>query len=117
MIAHSGIGVADVTHSAKFYDATLSALGLCRVIQIPDDAGTDGVHYPVFWIDRYHPHSVTNHTAFAARGRAEVDAFCAAAISVGGIDNGAPGLRRPNYYPVFVLDPDGNNIEAVFRGD
>lgn len=48
---------------------------------------------------------------------AEVDAFHAAALKAGGTENGAPGLRRPNYYAGFVLDPDGNNIEAVFRGD
>jgi catechol 2,3-dioxygenase-like lactoylglutathione lyase family enzyme len=118
MIDHTGIGVADVRRSANFYDAALGALGLRRVMQMPDNVGTGyGFQYPVFWIDRYHPHSVKQHTAFAARSRAEVDAFYAAALNAGGIDNGAPGLRRPNYYAAFVLDPDGNNIEAVFRGD
>ena len=62
------------------------------------------------------PHSVRQHTAFAARNRAEVDAFHAAALKEGGTDNGPPGLRRPGYYAAFVLDPDANNIEAVFRG-
>jgi len=56
-----------------------------RVMQMPDTLGTDGVgygiDYPVFWIDRYHPHSVKNHTAFLAKTRAEVDAFHAAAAS------------------------------------
>ncbi len=121
MIDHTGIGVADVARSAAFYDAALQALGLRRVRQIPDKVGTDGigygVDYPVWWIDRYHPHSVKQHTAFAAKTRAEVDAFHAAAIKAGGTDNGAPGQRWPNYYAAFVLDPDGNNIEAVFRGD
>jgi catechol 2,3-dioxygenase-like lactoylglutathione lyase family enzyme len=120
MIDHTGIGVADVGRSAIFYDAALGALGLRRVAQMPDNAGTDGVgygfEYPVFWIDRYHPHSVKQHTAFAAKTRADVDAFHAAALKAGGVENGAPGLRRPNYYAAFVLDPDGNNIEAVFRG-
>ncbi len=78
--------------------------------------------YPVFWIDRYHPHSVKQHTAFVARSKAEVDAFHAAALKAGGADNGLPGLRDtgegypPGYYAAFVLDPDGNNMEAVFRG-
>ena len=121
MIDHTGIGVTDVGRSATFYDAALGALGMRRVIQMPDNVGTDGVgygfDYPVFWIDRYHPHSVKQHTAFAAKSRAEVDAFHAAALRAGGAENGAPGLRRPNYYAAFVLDPDGNNIEAVFRGD
>ena len=123
MIDHTGIGVADVGRSATFYDAALGALGLRRVRQLPEGVGADGigygVDYPVFWIDRYHPHSVRQHTAFAAKNRAEVDAFHAAALKAGGSDNGAPGLRAhytSNYYAAFVLDPDGNNMEAVFRG-
>jgi catechol 2,3-dioxygenase-like lactoylglutathione lyase family enzyme len=58
----------------------------------------------------------------AARSRAELDAFHAAALRAGGTDDGAPGFRDtaegrpPAYYAAFVLDPDGNNIEAVFRG-
>jgi catechol 2,3-dioxygenase-like lactoylglutathione lyase family enzyme len=126
MIDHTGIGVADVARSAAFYDAALRALGLHRVTQIPENEGADGVgygvDYPVFWIDRFHPHSVKQHTAFAARNRAEVDSFYAAALGAGGTDNGPPGLRDigegypPGYYAAFVLDPDGNNIEAVFRG-
>jgi catechol 2,3-dioxygenase-like lactoylglutathione lyase family enzyme len=123
MIDHTGIGVADVGRSAAFYDAALGALGLRRVRQMPDGVGTDGIGYgvnhPVFWIDRYHPHSVRQHTAFVAKSRAEVDAFYAAALEAGGTDNGAPGVREhhtSDYYAAFVLDPDGNNIEAVLRG-
>jgi catechol 2,3-dioxygenase-like lactoylglutathione lyase family enzyme len=125
MIDHTGIGVADVARSAAFYDAVLGALGMRRLIQMPENEGTDGVGYgvshPVFWIDRFHPHGVKQHTAFTARNRAEVDAFHAAAIGGGGVDNGSPGLRGtaqgypPGYYAAFVLDPDGNNMEAVFR--
>jgi catechol 2,3-dioxygenase-like lactoylglutathione lyase family enzyme len=121
MIDHTGIGVADVVRSAAFYDAALGALGLRRVMQIPEGVGTDGVGYgvnfPVFWIDGYHPHSVRQHTAFAANNRAEVEAFYEAALKADGRDNGTPGLRRPHYYAAFVVDPDGNNLEAVFRGD
>ena len=126
MIDHTGIGVADVARSATFYDAALGALGLRRVMQLPENDGADGigygVNYPVFWIDRFHPHSVQQHTAFAARNRAEVDAFYAAALRAGGADNGTPGVRDtaqgypPGYYAAFVFDPDGNNVEAVFRG-
>jgi catechol 2,3-dioxygenase-like lactoylglutathione lyase family enzyme len=125
IIDHTGIGVAEVARSAAFYDAALSALGLHRVDQIPEDSGTDavgyGVDHPIFWIDRFHPHGVKQHTAFAARNRAEVDAFHAAALKAGGTENGAPGLRDTaagyprGYYAAFVLDPDGNNIEAVCR--
>jgi catechol 2,3-dioxygenase-like lactoylglutathione lyase family enzyme len=76
----------------------------------------------VFWIDRFHPHGVKQHTAFVAASRTAVDGFHAAALQAGGTDHGAPGLRDtalgypPGYYAAFVLDPDGNNIEAVFRG-
>jgi catechol 2,3-dioxygenase-like lactoylglutathione lyase family enzyme len=123
MIDHTGIGVADVARSANFYDAALGALGMRRVAQIPENVGTDGIGYgldhPVFWIDRFHPHSVKQHTAFAAKSRTEVDTFYAAALKAGGIDNGGPGLRKQyalGYYAAFVLDPDGNNVEAVYRG-
>jgi catechol 2,3-dioxygenase-like lactoylglutathione lyase family enzyme len=120
VIDHTGIGVADVAKSAKFYDAVLGALGMRRVAELPGNDGVAwGVTHPVFWIDRFHPHGVKQHTAFAAKSRAEVDAFHAAGIAAGGKDNGAPGLRAggypPGYYAAFVLDLDGNNMEAVFR--
>jgi catechol 2,3-dioxygenase-like lactoylglutathione lyase family enzyme len=125
VIDHTGIGVADVARSAAFYDATLGALGLRRVAELPEGSGSDavayGVGHPAFWIDRFHPHGVRQHTAFIALDRAQVDAFHAAAMSAGGTDNGGPGLRDtgtgypPGYYAAFVLDPDGNNVEALFR--
>ncbi|MES1177003.1 MAG: VOC family protein [Myxococcales bacterium] len=124
MIDHTGIGVADVARSAAFYDAALGALGYRRVAQLPESDGADGVAYgvthPCFWIDRFHPHGVKQHTAFVAPSRAHVNAFYAAALAAGGADNGPPGLRAggypKGYYAAFVLDPDGNNMEAVFRG-
>ena len=95
MIDHTGIGVVDVARSAIFYDATLGALGFRRVMQLPPNDGADavgyGVDYPVFWIDRFHPHSVRQHTAFVARSRTEVDAFYTAALKAGGTDNGGLG--------------------------
>jgi catechol 2,3-dioxygenase-like lactoylglutathione lyase family enzyme len=124
MIDHTGIGVADVRRSATFYDEALGALGLRRVIELPEGDGSDGVgygvEYPIFWIDRFHPHGTRQHTAFVARSCAEVDAFHAAGVRAGGTDNGKPGLRDhlgypQGYYAAFVLDPDGNNMEAVFR--
>src|SRR5450432_2055502 len=107
MIDHTGIGVADVARSAAFYDAALGALGLRRVAQMPANDGADGVgygvDYPVFWIDRFHPHGVKQHTAFAARNRAEVDAFHAAALKAGGTDNGPPASRHQNRPPARLL--------------
>jgi catechol 2,3-dioxygenase-like lactoylglutathione lyase family enzyme len=130
-IDHTGIGISDIGRSAKFYDAALGALDMRPVMRITTDFrpasgdGDDiggvayGVNFPVFWIDVSHPHGVRQHTAFRARSREEVQAFYAAAMAAGGRDNGAPGLRSggypPGYYAAFVLDPDGNNIEAVFR--
>ena len=124
MIDHTGIGVSNVAVSAAFYDAALGALGMHRAMQMPDGEGADavryGIDYPIFWIDRFHPHSARQHTAFIAKNPAQVDAFHAAAIAAGGKDNGAPAARVKQstaiYYAAFVLDPDGNNIEAVFRG-
>ena len=64
MIDHTGIGVANVARTAAFYDAALGALGLRRVMQLPVNDGADGVgygvDYPVFWIDRFHPHGVSS---------------------------------------------------------
>ena len=124
MLDHTGIGVSDVVAAAAFYDAALGALGMRRAMQMPESTGADGVgygvDYPIFWIDRFHPHSTRQHTAFVARSRTEVDAFYTAAMSAGGTGNGAPAARAgqstPIYYAAFVLDPDGDNIEAVFRG-
>jgi catechol 2,3-dioxygenase-like lactoylglutathione lyase family enzyme len=125
VIDHTGIGVADVARSAAFYDAALDALGLRRLMQLPEATGEDavgyGVDYPVFWIDCFHPHGIKQHTAFVAQSRTAVDAFYEAGLKAGGKDNGPPGLRDtamgypPGYYAAFVLDPDGNNMEAVYR--
>jgi predicted lactoylglutathione lyase len=75
-----------------------------------------GPQRPIFWVIEVREDATPRHTAFSARARAEVDAFYRAALAAGGRDNGAPGLRaiyHPNYYGAFVLDPDGNNVEAV----
>jgi catechol 2,3-dioxygenase-like lactoylglutathione lyase family enzyme len=131
-IDHTGIGVSDLRRSTGFYDAALGALGLRPVMRISrtfvlTDSSADedlggvgyGVTYPIFWIDVFHTPGAKQHTAFRARNREEVQAFHRAALTGGGRDNGEPGLRGggypPGYYAAFVLDPDGNNIEAVFR--
>jgi catechol 2,3-dioxygenase-like lactoylglutathione lyase family enzyme len=133
IIDHTGVGVSDIHQSARFYADALHPLGIKILMRISrdfrplEDASMDlggvayGVDYPVFWIDVFHPHSVKQHTAFRAQSRQEVDAFYQAALLVGGVDNGPPGLRSggypAGYYAAFVLDPDGNNIEVVFRGE
>jgi catechol 2,3-dioxygenase-like lactoylglutathione lyase family enzyme len=113
-----------MTTCAAFYDAALGALGMRRAAQMPENEGTDGigygVDYPVFWIDVFHAPRTRQHTAFVAKNQTEVDDFYTAAMSAGGKDNGAPGAREgqttPIYYAAFVFDPEGNNIEAVYRG-
>ncbi|HEY0133523.1 MAG TPA: VOC family protein, partial [Nannocystis sp.] len=78
---------------------------------------------PDFWVSQSQTDSTNGvtpvHVCFAARSRAEVDEFHAAALAAGGRDNGGPGLRpqyHANYYGAFVLDPDGHNVEAAFHG-
>ncbi len=122
MIDHTGIAVRSFDLATAFYDAALAPLGASMLMTIPPEHtggvrvcgyGRDGK--PSFWLHEAGHHD-TMHIAFAARDRAEVDAFHEVAIAAGGRDNGAPGLRpqyHPDYYGAFVLDPDGNNIEAV----
>ena len=118
MIDHIGIEVSDFDRSREFYEEALEPLGL-RVLEepLPDMAGFGEDDKAYFWIaTRGRPVVQGVHVAFAARDRAVVDAFHAAALDNGGTDNGAPGVREifgPNYYAAFALDPDGNNIEAV----
>ncbi|MGO4405157.1 VOC family protein [Bosea sp. RAF48] len=133
LVDHTGIGVSDIARSAHFYEMALKPLGAHVVSCISgtmkpadrndvDLAGVAfGIDYPVFWIDTFHPSGVRQHTAFRASSREQADAFHRAAVAAGGTDNGVPGIRSggypPGYYAAFVHDPDGNNIEAVFRGD
>lgn len=120
MIDHISVGVADLDRAARFYEPTLAALGLARLVARPKTIGF-GKIYPEFWINlrsdmaKVPPESGT-HICLRARTTTEVDAFHAAAVNAGGSSDGAPGLRphdRVKYYAAFVLDPDGNRIEAV----
>ncbi|MBS75433.1 VOC family protein [Variovorax sp.] len=119
-IDHIGLVVRDLAASKAFYAAVFEAL------EIPM-GGSDERN---FWADELFVSTSDSeevrgeltgrqHIAFQARDRAMVDAFHRAALTHGGRDNGAPGERsyHPGYYAAFVLDPDGNNIEAVFHGE
>jgi catechol 2,3-dioxygenase-like lactoylglutathione lyase family enzyme len=133
LIDHTGIGVSDIHRSARFYEAALRPLGMTvtmrisRNFELLSESSADlggvayGIDFPVFWIDVFHPHGVKQHTAFRAQSREQVEAFHQAALAAGGTDNGPPGLRTggypPGYYAAFVVDPDGNNIEVVYRGE
>ncbi len=119
MLDHVGISVSDFERSKRFYEEALSPLGYGLIMEPTHGAAGFGRSgKPDFWVFQGGPgHAV--HVAFAADDRAVVGAFHEAAIAAGGRDNGGPGLRpeyHPTYYGAFVLDPDGNNIEAVHHG-
>jgi len=120
LIDHIQLVVRDLPASRRFYEAVFDAL------QVP--IGGEAADY--FWVDELFVSSADSaaalgqrtgrhHLAFQAADRPMVDAFHRAALAAGGTDNGGPGERpyHPGYYAAFVLDPDGNNIEAVFHGE
>jgi len=120
LIDHIQLVVRDLAASQRFYTAVLESL------EIP--MGGHGDKY--FWADELfvsaHDSQAAqgvltgrHHLAFQAQSRAMVDAFYEAALASGGTDNGPPGVRayHTGYYAAFVMDPDGNNIEAVYHGD
>jgi catechol 2,3-dioxygenase-like lactoylglutathione lyase family enzyme len=120
MIDHVSVGVSDLDRAARFYERALEPLGLARLVTLPKTVGF-GKSYPEFWINfradmaEVAPESGV-HICFRAKSAADVDAFHAAALNAGGRSDGAPGLRphdRVRYYAAFVIDPDGNRIEAV----
>ncbi|TGQ52500.1 VOC family protein [Mesorhizobium sp. M1C.F.Ca.ET.193.01.1.1] len=120
LIDHIQLVVRDLKASRRFYGAALEVLGI--------PVGGEADDY--FWADELFVSSADSraaqgvltgrhHLAFQAKDRAMVDAFYQAGLAAGGRDNGAPGARpyHPGYYAAFLLDPDGNNIEAVFHGE
>ncbi|MBN8609676.1 MAG: VOC family protein [Deltaproteobacteria bacterium] len=126
MIDHMGISVSDPAKSRAFYEAALAPLGYAVLRVVPAEhtggrvvLGMGVAPKPDFWITEGTPNVPPLHIAFRAESRAAVDAFYAAAIAAGGRDNGPPGLRphyHQGYYGAFVIDPDGNNVEAVIHG-
>jgi catechol 2,3-dioxygenase-like lactoylglutathione lyase family enzyme len=119
LIDHIQLVVRDLQASQKFYAAVFD------VLEVPMGGKGDGF----FWADELFVSTRESeaaqgaltgrhHLAFQAQSRAQVDRFHEAALAHGGKDNGAPGERayHPGYYAAFVLDPDGNNIEAVYHG-
>jgi catechol 2,3-dioxygenase-like lactoylglutathione lyase family enzyme len=116
MIDHVKAHVTDFDAAKRFYARALEPLGYSLQMEFESAAGFGtGEGIPDFWVGPT-PGRGATHVAFSARDRAAVDAFYDAAVAAGGRENGAPG-RRPHYhetyYAAFVVDPDGNNIEAV----
>ena len=111
---HVQLRVSDVERSKRFYKAVLGALGLADIL-----VERDGYFYAdELFVDKADGPVSRIHLAFLAPDQEVVKAFHRAALAAGGRDNGAPGERpyHPGYYAAFVLDPDGNNVEAVFHG-
>lgn len=128
ILDHVSVFVTDLERSKAFYTAALAPLGITPILSFPGACGFGRDHKPELWIGTgpatfqrpEHVAAITPiHVAIAARSRAEVDAFHAAALAAGGRDFGPPGPRpeyHPGYYGAFVLDPDGHNVEAVIHG-
>jgi catechol 2,3-dioxygenase-like lactoylglutathione lyase family enzyme len=115
MIDHVGIDVRDLEAAKSFYEQALAPLGYAKLAEYPEAVGFGRDGKPDFWIAR-RGNPGTTHIAIAATDRATVDAFHEAAVAAGGEDNGPPGPRpqyHASYYGAYVLDADGNNVEAV----
>jgi catechol 2,3-dioxygenase-like lactoylglutathione lyase family enzyme len=118
MFDHVGFEVRDLQQSRKFYEQALAPLGIKLLMDLKEyHVAGFGVERAQFWISGGEPSNGPDelHVAFAAKDRAQVDAFYEAAIKAGARDNGKPGPRpeyHDKYYGAFVLDLDGNNIEA-----
>lgn len=129
MLDHTGIVVTDLAKARRFYDAVAGALGLAtadlteqsfvfgRSKEEPIPYLWIGTLIPSYWVEGSRAGINQMHVAFVASSKEQVQEFHRAAIAAGGTDNGAPGPREgaEKYYGAFVLDPDGNNIEACYR--
>ncbi|UJR81696.1 VOC family protein [Sandaracinus amylolyticus] len=126
MIDHLSTYATDYAATKRFYDAVMPALGHRCVMELtaswnPEWPTQRMCAYgpgdkPIYWIIEARASSTPRHIAFAAQSRAEVDAFHRRGLETGAEDHGAPGVRahyHPAYYGGFLLDPDGNNVEAV----
>ncbi len=111
LLDHLHLHSRDLAASKRFYRAAFAVLGIAIVEE------ADHFYADELWVDEGEP-ATKVHFAFQAKDRAQVDAWHAAVLAAGGTDNGAPGERpyHPGYYAAFALDPDGNNVEAVYHG-
>lgn len=117
MFDHIGLKAGNLDASVRFYSATLAPLGHVLCSRDASGAGFGPAGEPALWL--YLTTGTTNagtHLALRAPDRVAVDRFHKAGVEAGGRDHGRPGLRAdysPTYYAAFLLDPDGNNVEAV----
>ena len=121
ILHHASVGTTDMERARAFYDAVLTPLGARRVMDVEHFASAWGKQWPEFWVGLPHDQGAPSagngaHFAFVAPDQEAVRAFHAAGLANGGTDDGAPGPRPmygPDYYGAFLLDPDGNKIEAA----
>jgi len=109
---HVDVWASDYAESVRFYETVLGALGIPKLA-----AGPEGTCFTNLNVVDRRPPTQNLHLCFFARAREQVDAFHAAGIAAGFRSNGAPGYRdyAPGYYAAYLLDPDGNNVEALYR--
>ncbi len=120
LIDHIQLVVSDIEASRRLYKALFEALEIAIGGEAPDHIWADELFISTKDSEAANGELTgRHHLAFQARDRAMVDAFYKAGLDGGGKDNGAPGERpyHPGYYGAFLLDPDGNNIEAVYHGE
>lgn len=116
MIDHIGLRTGQFDALTRFYEAALAPLGWTKLVAFEGGAGFGRDGAPVLWIGASSEAPSSVHVAVSSATRKAVDAFHEAALAAGARDNGGPGLRPdygPAYYAAFVIDPDGNNLEAV----
>ena len=117
MFDHIGLQVKDLAASVRFYEAALAPLGFVLCSRDDASAGFGPKDAPALWLYAApKAKSAATHVAFRALERKAVDKFYRQGIETGGRDNGKPGVRTdysPTYYAAFLVDPDGNNVEAV----
>lgn len=119
MFDHVTISVSNLQRAKDFYATALAPLGITCVFEGDGYCGF-GVTRPTFWLGLDEKRTSKVHVAFTAKSQDDVKAFYEAALAAGGTDNGTPGLRpeyHDNYFGAFILDPDGNNVEAVYGND
>jgi catechol 2,3-dioxygenase-like lactoylglutathione lyase family enzyme len=109
---HVDLGASDFAASVRFYETVLAPLGIRKLFEDDESACFANLN-----VVRGRPPTRDLHLCFHARAREQVDAFHRAGVRAGFRSNGAPGYRdyAPGYYAAYLLDPDANNVEALYR--
>jgi catechol 2,3-dioxygenase-like lactoylglutathione lyase family enzyme len=114
VVDHLDVHASDYRESVRFYETALAPLGIPRIAETDDWTCFTNVN-----VSRRMPPTTGLHLCFHARSREQVDSFHRAGVDAGFRSNGEPGYREygPGYYAAYLLDPDGNNIEALYRDE